>query len=118
MQSLKPQDDQVFVTWGYAFPYVKIGAFDNDEFLRNFHAIALDWFQRTPVTSAMMSRYGLKNIFKDLVDNPKAFLICTPYQWNLYRIYMKEKFNENVRAKFHFHSDQFTVLSINSAKQD
>jgi hypothetical protein len=115
VQTLNPQDDQVFVTWGSAFPYNKISAFDNDEFLRHFHIISLDWFQRSPMTSAMMNHYGLKNIFKDLVDNPKVFLICTPNEWLLYRIYMKEKYNKDVNGKIDYQSDQFTVLSVHSS---
>jgi hypothetical protein len=115
VQTLNPQDDQVFVTWGSAFPFIKIGAFDNDEFLRHFHVISLDWFQRSPTTQTMMDHYGLKNIFKDMVDNPKAYLICFPDQWNLYRIYMKEKYNRDINCKIYYQSDQFTVLSIHSS---
>ncbi len=114
VKNLNPQDDQVFVTWGSAFPFVKIGAFDDDEFLRHFHIISLDWFQRSPTTTAMMDHYGLKNVFNDLVDNPKAFLICDPHEWDLYRIYMKEKYNRIVNCKIDYQSGQFTVLSIHS----
>ncbi len=114
MSRLNPQDDQVFVTWGGAFPYIKIGAFDDDEFLRHFHTIALDWFQRTPINSAMMSHYDLKNLFKDLVDNPKAFLIADSDELNLYRIYMKEKYNQEINFKVYLSSGPFTALSIHS----
>jgi hypothetical protein len=114
MQTLNPQDDQVFVAWGSAFPFVKIGAFDDDEFLRHFHVISLDWFQRSPTTQVMMNHYGLKDIFKDMVDNPKVYLICFPDQWNLYRIYMKEKYNKNIQCHIYFKSDQFVVLSIHT----
>jgi len=114
MAEINPQDDQVFVVWGSSFPYIKIGAFDNDEFLQRFHVISVDWFQRTPTTSAMMDHFGLKNLFKDIVNNPKAFLICEPNQWNLYQVYMKEKFNVDVKLQFYFRSDQFAILSIHS----
>jgi len=114
VQNLNPQDNQVFVTWDSAFPFIKIGALDDDAFLRHFHVIALDWFQRSPITQAMMDRYGLKNILKDMVDNPKVFLICIPSQWNLYQIYMREKYNKTINYKIYFQSNQFTVLSIHS----
>lgn len=112
MADLNPQDDQVFVVWGSAFPYIEIGAFDNDEFLKKFHVVSVDWFQRTPTTRDTMDRFGLKDLFKDLINNPKAFLICTPDQWYLYQVYMKEKYNEDVKFKFYYRSDQFVVLSI------
>ncbi len=109
---LNPQDDQLFVVWGSSFPYIEIGAFDDDEWLKKFHVVSVDWFQRTPATRAMMDRFGVKDLFKDLVNNPKAFLICTPGQWYLYQVYMKEKYNEDVKFKFYFRSDQFAALSI------
>jgi hypothetical protein len=112
---LNPQDDQVFVTWGDAFPYTKIGAFDNDEFLRHFHTIAIDWFQRSPITIAMMDHYGLKNLLKDMVNNPKVFLICHPDELNLYQVYMKEKYNRNVIFYNVFNSDQFMVFAVRSS---
>jgi len=114
MSYLKPQDDQVFVVWGSAFPFVKIGAFDDDEFLRHFHVIALDWFQRSPITRAMMDRYDLKNVLKDMVDNPKVFLIAHPDELNLYRTYIMEKYKKDITFKVYFNSGQFTVLSVHS----
>lgn len=115
MEYLNPQDDQVFVTWGDAFPYTKIGAFDNDEFLRHFHTIAIDWFQRSPITTAMMDHYGLKNLFKDMVNNPKVFLICHPDELGLYQVFMKEKYNLNIMFYRVFNSDQFMVFAVRSS---
>ncbi len=117
VKALDPQDDQIFVTWGGSFPYAKNGAFDGDGFLKHFHAVSLDWFQRSPTTQDMMIQYGLRNVFKDLVDNPKAFLICDPEELNLYRSYMNEKFGEKVLFQPYFNSAQFTVYRVLSVKK-
>jgi hypothetical protein len=76
--------------------------------------IALDWFQRSPIISTMMDRYGLKNLFKDMVDNPKVFLIAHKDELNFYQIYMKEKYKKDINFKVYFNSGQFTVLSVHS----
>lgn len=117
VKSLNPQDDEVFVTWGDAFPYAKNGAFDDDTFLDHFHAISLDWFQRSPITQDMMFHYGLKNVFKDLVDNPKAFLICSSDELYFYNLYMNEKFGIDTRFQPYFTSAQFTVYRVWSVQK-
>jgi len=114
MKDLAPREDQLFVTWASSYPYENIAAFDNGEIFQNFNVLPIDWFQRTPITTAMLNRFSLKNLFRDLMDNPKVFLICSPRQWTLYQTYMREKYNQSVRFEVYFHSDQFNVLSVRS----
>ena len=118
MEDLNPQDGQLFVAWGSTIPFEKIGAFDDDGFLRHFHFVSLSWIQRAPPTQAMLGQFGLKNLFQDMVDNPSVFLICTPHQWYLYRAYMKEKYNREVYVKDAFRSEPFNVYRIQSTNPD
>ncbi len=118
VEDLNPQDGQLFVAWGSTFPFEKIGAFDDDGFLRHFHFVSLSWIQRAPPTQAMLGQFGLKNLFQDMVDNPSVFLICTPHQWYLYRAYMKEKYNREVYVKDAFRSEPFNVYRIQSTNPD
>ena len=48
-----PKEDQLFVTWGSAFPYELIPAFDDDTFLKSFHVIELAALDRTPAAQEM-----------------------------------------------------------------
>jgi hypothetical protein len=115
MQRLNPQDDQLFVVWAATYPFELVGAVDTDDYFQHWNILPIDWFQRNPTTSATMSRFGLKNVFKDIVDNPKVFLICKKEQWDLYKTYMKEKYNIDVKWKIYFSADKlFFVLSVHS----
>jgi hypothetical protein len=116
MGSLKPQDDQLFVIWGSAFPYEKIDAFDMD-FLKHFHVVELAWFQRTPTTRAMLDWFGYKNLFKEMVGASDVFFICTPYQYSLYYSYMLEKYKMKTYGLAVFRSKQFNVYSVHRARK-
>jgi hypothetical protein len=116
IRKLNPQDNQLYATCGSDFPYEKIGAFDDDEFLQHFHVISLAWFQRSPTSQDMMNRFGLKDFSKDIINNPKIFLICNLYKLKLFGLHMREKYNMVITAECVFHSDQFDVFSIHSSK--
>ena len=60
----------------------------------------------------MMAHYGLKDLLKDMVNNPKVFLIAHKDELNLYRTYMMEKYKKDITFKVYFNSGQFTVLSV------
>jgi hypothetical protein len=116
VRNLKPKDNQLFITWGSAFPYEKVDAFDVD-FLKHFHTISLAWFQRTPVTEAEMSRFGLKNLSRDLVDNPKVFVICNQKQFDFFYYYMISKYKMKTYGQSVFRSNAFNVYAIRRVKQ-
>jgi hypothetical protein len=105
------------VIWDSAFPYELIGAFDNFEFFRKMNLVTLAWFQRTPTTKAMLERFGVKNLFVDLVDNPKLHLICTEWEANAYKVFMIQKFNRQIELVPDYSSTFFTDYLVRSGKK-
>jgi hypothetical protein len=117
VEKLNPQDDQLYITWGSAFPYEKIDAFNMD-FLKHFHVVSLAWFERTPTTQAMLDWFGYKNLFKEMVDSPDVFLICSPYQYSLYYAYMLEKYKLKTYGLAVFKSKLFNVYAIHRVRKN
>ena len=109
---LNPQDDQLFIVWGSTFPYEIPGAFDSFESFRHFHIFSLSGLQRSPLSQVQLERFHLMNPFREMVDNPHCFLICSPIQGMLYVKYMKERFNLKIRAVKRFKSPFFSVYRI------
>ncbi len=116
MDSFHPQDDQLYTLWDSAFPYEIIGTFDNYDMFQHFNIITLAWFQRSPTTQAMMNRFGVKDLFHDLVDNPHLLLVCTPYEMEMYKTHMREKYNMEVGFEKTFESPFFSAYKILSVK--
>jgi len=115
MYNFHPQDNQLFALWGSNFPYEFFNAFDDFEAYRHFNIIALTWFQRTPTTRAMLDRFGIKDLFRNMVDNPNLFLICTPSETDGYRIHMREKFNLDTQLESVFNCPFFSVYRVHKA---
>jgi hypothetical protein len=107
-----PQRDQLYVVWGSAFPFRLFSAFGEFSVFKNMNMVSLAWYQRTPVTRAMLERFGVKDLFPDLVDNPHLFLVCNPWQANAYKVYMIEKHNKMVHLSQAFSSAFFNVFQV------
>ncbi len=114
MDQFHPQDDQLYVIWDSAFPYELMGAFDDYECFRHFNVAVLTWFQRSPTTRAMLNRFGVNHLFRDLVDNPKVFLICSPWELNAYRTCMMEKYQMPIDPEPAVSGNFFTAYRIHS----
>jgi hypothetical protein len=120
LEMFHPQDDQLYVVWGACFPFECLRVFDNFEFARNFHMIVLAVGQRSPDTAAMMEHFKVRDLARDLVDNPKFFLICRPYEEGLYKTLVKERYGMEVEFETTFKSalDPFFVVNrIHLAKK-
>lgn len=92
MEGLHPKDDQLYVLSESAFPFEFNAAFDDFEMFRHFNVVALTWFQRSPTTRTMMNRFGVKDLFKDMVDNPNILIICLDSEVEYYKTHMREKY--------------------------
>jgi hypothetical protein len=75
LKDLNPQDGQLYVNQLSSFNLESIPAFDDFEMFRHFNLVQLSWNQRSPTTEAMLKRFQVENLFKDMVDNPNLFLI-------------------------------------------
>ncbi len=115
LPTFQPKDDELYVVWDSAFPYKLFNAFGDFSFFEHFHILPLTWFQRTPHARVMMERFGVKNLFRDLVDNPKLFLICWPYDVKFYTTYMMEKYGMKTEVEPILTNPFFQVSRVRSA---
>jgi hypothetical protein len=114
IMSMNPDRNKLFVLWDAIFPYESIIAFDDYEIYRNWHIFALAPYQRSPIAQEMLDYHGVKNLFRDMVDNPNIFLICSGEEKEMYHQYMKEKYSLETRAEIAFKNPCFFVYRITS----
>lgn len=116
MNGLHPGDGQLYVTWFWGFPMEFAGAFDDFEMYRHFNMVPLTWFQRTPTTRAMMDRFGVKDLFRDMVDNPNILMICSENDMELYKNHMREKYGMETDLEGVYQCPFFSVYRVHRAK--
>jgi hypothetical protein len=118
LKQLDPRRDQLYVIWNISFPYKAISALDNLDFFNSFPVVSLSWFQHSPFTRQMLDRFGVKNLLRDMVDNPRVFLVCSPEEGGLYGRYMEENYGMTIQAKKVFKCYEYEVYRIFSSKKD
>ena len=111
---LHPTDDQLYVVWNSGFPYEVLGAFDDFELFRNFHVLSLGVFQRAPFTQELLGHFGVRELFRDMVDNPKLFMIGSPEEEGLYGAYARERLRKEVHLEKTFESPFFEAVLARS----
>jgi hypothetical protein len=80
------------------------------------HMIVLAVGQRSPDTAAMMEHFKVRDLARDLVDNPKFFLICRPYEEGLYKTRMKERYGMEVEFEKTFKSALDPYFVVNQVR--
>lgn len=112
--SLGPQDGRLYVTWGPLFRYESLNACDDLEIFRGFRLFHIGTHQTSPIGRAMLDRFGIKDLLRDMVDDPRLFLICGAGEGILYHTYMREKYGMEIRAEKTFESRCFKVYRVRS----
>jgi hypothetical protein len=112
LNQMNPRDDRLFVVWD--FPFESLGAFNNFECFRHFHMFASVFSQTCPANLETLRRFGVRDPFRDAVDNPNVFLNCTLEQGLHYRDYLKENYGLEITARRFFACGYFKVFSIRS----
>jgi MFS family permease len=116
MDGLHPVDGQLYAVWFWGFPMELQGAFDDFEMYRHFNMVPLTWFQRTPTTRAQMDRFGVKDLFRDMVDNPNILMICNEDDLGFYKIHMREKYGMETVPEAVYQCPFFSVYRVHHAK--
>jgi len=112
IKSFHPEKDKLYVIWEMAFPYNLIWPFDDYEMFRGWNIVSLTWLQRFPVTQRMLDRFGVKDLFRDMVDNPNILLICEISRAELYQTYLYEKYGLKTDLTATYVSNFFCVFEI------
>jgi hypothetical protein len=116
MEGFQPKEKQLYVLWESALPIELNPAFDDFEMYRHFNIVALTWFQRSPITRAMMDHFGVKNLFKDMIDNPNILMICMGQEMELYKTNMREKYGMETDFELVYQCPLFQVYRIHRAQ--
>ncbi len=116
MEGLQPKGDQLYVYWESALPIELNPAFGDFEMFRPMNIVPLTWFQRSPTTRTLLNRFGVKDLFKDMVDNPNILMICTDSEVDLYKTRMIEKYGMETDFEQVYQSPLFQVFRIHKAQ--
>jgi hypothetical protein len=114
--SLNPRDDQLYVVWDSSFPFEVWGALDDFRAFRSFHLVTLAPFERSPHAQAMMRRFGLKHLLRDMTDRPNVFLICNQKEGLQYSTYMMEHYGLPTGGEPVFKGFHFNVFRLHTLK--
>jgi hypothetical protein len=112
LKAIHPKDDELFVIWDSSFPYESISIFDDFEKFRTFHIFPLAVFQTSPHGQAMLDHFKVHDVFKDLVDNPKFYLVCHYPETLYYSRYMLEKYGMTTYPEKTFSNGLFKTFNI------
>ncbi len=117
LQALNPKADELYVTWAGDFPFQYWSALDNFENIGHLHLFELGSFQRSPYSARLMESFGLKNLFKDMVDNKKIFIVCSIWHAGLLSRYLWDNFHLIVGGKAVFSGYKFNVYQVYSVRK-
>lgn len=112
LDGLKPGTDRLYVMWD--FPFELFNAFDDPERYRPYRLFVTSYFQRSPLVMETLREFGVKDLFRDMVDNPRIFLNCSREQGVLLHTYLQERYRLDIRAEKEFDGGFFKVYSIHS----
>jgi hypothetical protein len=118
LKEFHPDPNKLYVVWEMLLPYNLIRPFDDYEVFRGWNIVSLTWLQRFPVTARMLERFGVKKLFRDMVDNPNIYLICNKAQGNLYQNYMLEKYGMKTELKAVYVSDYIWMFEVHRRLED
>ena len=114
IRTLGPRDNQLYIVWD--FPFEWIGAFNDLECFRGFHLYGLNFSQTCPAAREILKPFQVGDPFRDLVDNPRLFLVCSPEKGGPYHDYLKENYGLEMTARREFTCDYFKVFSVHSSQ--
>ena len=115
LANFHPQSNQLYAVWDSAFPYELLHALDSFEILRNFNTISLAYYQRTPFAQHYLAQFHVQHLFRDLVDRPDLFLVCSSYELQMYSTYMREHYQMEVQPELVFKSPfSFSIYRMHS----
>ncbi len=124
LKDFHPQENQLYASMLSAFPIESFPAFDDFEVFRNINLIQLSWNQRSPTTETMLEKFKVRNLLKDMVDNPNLFFIsfsnaespnASTFLYSL-QTYMMEKYGIEMYLDRVFKCPLFWIFRFHSGK--
>jgi hypothetical protein len=84
--------------------------------LRHLHLFLTSFSQTSPASLKGLERFGVREPFRDAVDNPNVLVVCSAEQGMHYYQYMKENYHRIIYAEPIFKCIDFEIFSIHSRK--
>lgn len=113
VDALKLKQDHLYVIWGTAFPFENIGVFGNYAPFKDISIFWLSSWQNTPFAKALLEKYKIKNIFKDMVNRKNVnFILCPGYFPMMYHQYLSQRFQMETTLQLVFHGASFDVYRV------
>lgn len=112
MARWNPPEDHLYVVW--TFPYEDFNALDDLKGFRKLRLFELAVYQRSPNARKMLDSFGIKDLFREMVDNPRISLVCTPKECGYYRQYMREKYHLETVTEETYQCPFFEVFAVHS----
>ena len=70
--------EAVFAVGGGSFPYRWMSPLDSGDRIRRFRLMGIGWSTHSPSYEQTLSRYGITDLTRALVENPNVYLILAP----------------------------------------
>jgi hypothetical protein len=103
VQDMNESGGDMYVFWGDCIPYEHvILPFSDVSILKELKVkiFPLILFQRCElVGNYLMKKYGVKNIYLDIINREHTYLVCSRVEKELYMQFMREHYNVELEAK-------------------
>jgi len=112
LKGFEPGADRLYVVWETAFAINLIRPFNDFEVFRGWNIVSLTWLQRFPVTGKMLDKFGVKDLFRDMVDDPRIRLVCDRAQGALIQAHLLERYGIRARLVPVYVSDYMWAFEV------
>jgi hypothetical protein len=104
----------LFVVWGADVYHEYLEAFDDFNIYNHFKIFIFGAWSLSPYGQEMLDHFHVKDISKDMVDNPNVFLVCTGLEGKMFSQYMSDNYNMKIRPEQYFAGYDFNVYRVHS----
>ncbi len=92
-----PKGSLIF-NWDSSLPMQWTSIFDTFAEYQGRDIAGTGWVQRSPYDSALFKRYGIRDLYSDMIDNPRVYLVALPQYIDSLRVYMREHYHREIRV--------------------
>ncbi len=112
MKALSPRQDQLFIITGSSFPFSGFPIFESDDSMKDFRALWMWWFEKTPYGDERLAQFHIRDFLKDTVDRPDIFWLISDPPGPLEDYFAKRGRSQVVRKQvFHGYFDVFQLIT-------
>jgi len=116
VNALQPKHEILYVVWADAFPFDGIQPFAPlPSGLDSLHALWLAWCQRLPTSRAVLSKFGVSDVYRGIVEQEHVYLLLSLNQIQNDDLRYLRRFSQYMRQHYgrgmRFRDSSYTVLN-------